>query len=126
MGQSPEEFNDFLNKNKDVVTFLRHVNEDNFTQLFELEGFKTIYYLKKLAENKEAVYLLIWIKEKFFDKLLELENIRTVDSLIKLINGKRYSHIKTFLSSRYNSDSSKFLKFLKLEKNYSNTYNIKV
>jgi hypothetical protein len=58
--------------------------------------------------------------------LFELEDIRTIDSLIELINKKIYPHIKTFLSKKYIPNLSKDLEFFKLQKDNSNTYNIKI
>jgi hypothetical protein len=63
MGQSPEEFDEFLDENKEVVEFLRFTNENGFSKIFELEGLKIVDDLIKTATNEELIYLLKYINK---------------------------------------------------------------
>jgi Mg/Co/Ni transporter MgtE len=87
MGQSPEEFRDFLNENKRLVYSLIYGTENNFIKLFELKDFK-VYDLVKLIKDKEASQLFTDVKVNNFTQLFKLKDFTTKNDLVKLVKDK--------------------------------------
>jgi Txe/YoeB family toxin of Txe-Axe toxin-antitoxin module len=86
--------------------------------VFELEDFKTIEDLEKIAENEKIVYLLKNVVEDYFSKLFELEdfNIKYLERvaknedivyLLKNYEGNNILDILKFIENNYSFNKVK-------------------